>query len=131
MRRDVMYSTFQEFYCFKEILFMKKKICFGILLLITIVTVAVYIDSYYYRQAMCDVNIIRYIAGSGSGYSTVCLTAIVPAEAYSESSTVKMIRRYVKHRNREVPDILRIMLYDSMETLSDGDCYLEVTFRKE
>ena len=93
--------------------------------------IAAYTDSYHYRQAMRDVSIIRYIAGSGSGYSTVCLTAVVPVENYSEDSTVKMIRRYVILRNREVPDILRIMLYDSMEQLTSGDCYLEVTFQKE
>ncbi len=110
---------------------MKKKIHFGILLLITITAMAVYMDFYNYRQAMYDVSIVRYIAGSGSGYSTVCLTAVVPVEDFSEDSTVKMIRRYVIHRNREVPDILRIMLYDNMEKLSNGDCYLEITFQKE
>ena len=33
--------------------------------------------------------------------------------------------------NRKIPDILRIMLYDSKEKLSYGDCYLEITVRKE
>ncbi len=110
---------------------MKKKIRLGILLFIVTITATLTIDSCNYRHALNNVNIVRYISGNGSGYSTVCLTAIVPAENYSENGTINTIRRYVIQRNRKIPDILRIMLYDSREKLSYGDCYLEITVRKE
>ncbi|HBA50480.1 MAG TPA: hypothetical protein DCZ91_22315 [Lachnospiraceae bacterium] len=109
---------------------MKKKLCFGILLFIVVLATAAYIDSYNFRQSMNDVSIVHYIAGSGSGYSTVYLTAIVPADSYCGENTLEAIQRYVLRRNREIPDTLRITLYDSMEKLREGDSYFEITLRK-
>ena len=109
---------------------MKKKLCLGILLLMIISATAVYWDDYNYRQRMNDVSIVHYFVGSGSGYSTVYLTAIVSLENYREELTVKTILRYVIHRNKDMPDTLRIILYESMEKLSGGDSYFEVTFHK-
>ncbi len=107
---------------------MKKKLCFGILLFTVILITAAYIDFYNFSRSMDDISIVHYITGSGSGYSTVYLTAIVPADNYCEESTLKTIRRYVIQRNREIPNTLRIILYDNMEKLRAGDSYFEITF---
>lgn len=108
---------------------MKKKLCIGILLFIAVLATAVCIDFYNYRQSMSDVSIVHYITGSGSGYSTVYLTAIVPADSYRGENTLGAIQRYVIWRNGETPDTLRIVLYDSMEKLREGDSYFEITLR--
>ena len=110
---------------------MKKKLYFGILLFIAIFITAAHMDFNSFRQSMNDVSIVHYITGSGSGYSTVYITAVVPADNYHGESTLETIRRYVIERNREIPDTLHIILYDSMEKMREGDSYYEKTFCKK
>lgn len=109
---------------------MKKGIGVGIAILVLAGAAAVGLDDYHYRQSMEDVEVIHYITGSGSRYSTVYLTAVVPMDSYRGGRTIRSIRKYAIHRAGAVPDTLQIVLYDSLESLSDGESYCEVTFRE-
>lgn len=123
-------TFFKRFTVFGRTRFMKIKRYFGIPLFMVILAIIVSVDAYNYRQSLNDISIVHYITGSGSGYSSVYLTAIVSTENYHEDKTIKTILRYVRQKNSEIPDTLRIVLYDSMEKLSDGNSYVEMTFRK-
>lgn len=121
---------FKRFTVLGRTRFMKIKRYFGIPVFMAILAIVISIDTYNYRQSLNDISFVHYITGSGSGYSSVYLTAIVPIENYHEDKTIKTILRYVRQKNSEIPDTLRIVLYDSMEKLSDGNSYFEMTFRK-
>ncbi len=108
---------------------MKKKIGFGILLTVMILTVSIGSNYYKYKQIMKAVEIVHYITGSGSGYSTVYLTAVVAEGPCCREHTAEAIRRYVIFRNGEIPDVLQIVLYETMEKLQDGESCFKVIFR--
>ena len=110
---------------------MKKKICFGLILFALVAALLAGTDYYNYRQAMDGVQIVHYIAGSGSGYSAVYLTAIVPAGVYREGRTVAAVRRYVISRVGEIPDTIQIVLYESMDKLKGGESYFKAVIRRE
>lgn len=109
---------------------MKKKVGIGFLVLGVAIAVRISVFYYGYRQVMDTVSIIHYIKGSGSGYSTVYVTAVVPRERYCGDRTLESIRMFVYYRDREIPDTLQMVLYDSMDSLREGDSYMETVFRK-
>lgn len=108
---------------------MKKRIWTAILLSAIAAAIFVYFDYRSYSETMQNVTIIHYIVGSGSGYSTVYLTAIVPLESYQKDTVLSAIQRYVRHRNKGIPDSLQIVLYNSMEQLQKGESYFVTVFR--
>ncbi len=110
---------------------MKRKLFLGIIIFGAMITMLIWNDYYKYRQVMDSVQIVHYIAGSGSGYSSVYLTAIVPMGAFCESRTAEAVRRYVICRGEEIPDIIQIVLYESIDKLKNGESYFRVTFRRE
>ena len=111
---------------------MKRKLIFLTILLIVIMTVSAVINHYRYRQVIGDFKIVHYISchSENLDYMSIHLNVVLPEKKYYGNLTMNLIRIYVIIRNEKIPDHIEIVLYENMESLSNGDSYAEKTFNK-